>query len=87
LKVEKKSKATHNKGSNKKAKVALLKSFNDSNSPTSLNEHHQVSTEDPLISTAFYAKLNKSMQKYAHDPDFPCLDFKSSDQSLKLEVN
>ena len=31
--------------------------------------------------------LNKSMNKYAPDPDFPCLDFKKSDLSLKLEVN
>jgi hypothetical protein len=35
--------------------------------------------------SSFCAKLNKSMSKYVHDPDFPCLDFKNSDQSLKLE--
>ena len=39
-----------------------------------------------LNTAAFYAKLNKSMAKYVVDPDFPCLNFKSADQSLKLEV-
>lgn len=41
--------------------------------------------QTPNQISSFCDKLNKSMSKYVHDPDFPCLDFKNSDQTLRLD--
>jgi hypothetical protein len=85
------SKYVQNKAKIKKTKSPLLREFNDSLSDplikkteASLNNKNNDSVTQENL--AFCAKLNKSMSKYAHDPDFPCLNFKNSDQSLKLEV-
>lgn len=85
------SKYVQNKAKIKKTNSSLLKDLSDSlsdplkkKSEASLNNKMNDSVTQENL--AFCAKLNKSMSKYAHDPDFPCLNFKNSDQSLKLEV-
>ena len=92
IKMQNNFKIIHNKINNKKAKVTVVKNASAASpsvvtaSSMSLKKTNQKPVEENTKS-AFCVKLNKSMSKYAHDPDFPCLDFKNSDQSLKLEVN